>query len=98
MPDISDNTTKLDCLQKQIQAKRQTATPVSLSIVSLESVLLNKQDKTLHIARMAFPTLFPIGAVLFNSPKKRNVEMADYHCHLMHYCDDRFARHPQFCF
>lgn len=56
-----------------------------MSMVLLGSVPLNKRDKTLYIAHMAFPTLFPIGAVLFNSPKKMTINLANYHLHLMRY-------------
>lgn len=69
-----------------------------MSMASLESVPLDERSKTLHIARMAFHTLFPTGAASFNSPRDVSVKLADYHLHLMRYRDDRFARHPQFCF
>ena len=69
-----------------------------MSMVSLESVPLDERDKTLHIARMAFPTLFPTGAASFNSPREITVNLANYHLHLMRYRDDEFTRHPQFRF
>lgn len=69
-----------------------------MSMASLESVPLDERDKTLHIACMAFPTLFLIGAASFNSPREMTVNLANYHLHLIRYRDDRFARHPQFRF
>lgn len=98
MLDLTDGTTELARLQDQIQTKGQTATPIPLSIAFLESVPRDERSKTLHIARMAFTTLFPPWAASINSPRERTVAMADYHCHLMRYRDDRFARHPQFRF
>lgn len=96
MPDITDGTTELAHLQEQIRDRKQEAIPMSMA--SLESVPLDERDKTLHIARMAFPTLFPTGAASFNSPREMTVNLANYHLHLMRYRDDRFARHPQFRF
>lgn len=96
VPDITDGTTELAHLQEQIRDRKQEAIPMSMA--SLESVPLDKRDKTLHIVRMAFPTLFPTGAVSFNSPREMTVKLADYHLHLMRYRDNQFACHPQFQF
>ena len=96
MPDITNGTTELAHLQEQIKDRKQEA--ISMSMASLESVLLDERDKTLHIACMAFPTLFPTGAALFNSPREMTVNLANYHLHLMRYRDDRFSCHPQFRF
>ena len=67
VPDITDGTTELAHLQEQIKNQNQDA--ILLSMPSMESVPLDERDKTLHIARMAFPTLFPTGAASFNSPR-----------------------------
>lgn len=96
--DITDGTTELAHLQDQVQTKGQAATPIPLSMASLESVPLVERSKALHIARIAFPTLFPTGAASLNSLRERAVAMADYYCHLMRFRDDRFARHPKFRF
>ena len=96
VPDITDGTTKLAHLQEQIRDWKQEA--ILMSMASLESVSLDERDKTLHIARMAFPTLFPTSAASFNSPRKMTVHLANYHLHLMRYWADRFACYLQFWF
>ena len=40
-----------------------------MSIASLKSVPLDERSKTLHITRMFFPTVYPIKALLFKSPR-----------------------------
>lgn len=70
-----------------------------MSMTLLESVQLNERNKTLHIARMAFPTFFPTGAVSFNNPREKSVKLTDYHYHLIWYQDKQlFACHLQFRF
>ena len=44
----------------------------------------------------AFPTLFPIGAANFISPRQQSVTIGNYFKHLMLFHDQRFARHPRF--
>lgn len=51
----------------------------------LELMALNERDKTLHIACMAFPTLFSTSIVLFNNFRKMTIKLANYHLYLMHY-------------
>lgn len=57
----------------------------------LESISLDEKNKTLHIAYMVFFTLFYIGAISFNSPRKKLVELIDYHYYLRQYQDEQFA-------
>lgn len=64
----------------------------------LESMLLDKREKTLYIACIAFSTLFFIGAALFNGPRKIMVKLASYYLYLMRYQDNQFAHHFQFRF
>ena len=45
---------------------------------------------------LAFPTLFPTGAVDFTAPRMQPVTLGYYLKHLMMYSDGRFARHPRF--
>uniref|UniRef100_A0A1X7UYL0 Helitron helicase-like domain-containing protein n=1 Tax=Amphimedon queenslandica TaxID=400682 RepID=A0A1X7UYL0_AMPQE len=47
---------------------------------------------------MAFPTLFPTGAVDYNGIRSHRVQTADYFTHLMKHDQRRFAKHPHFCF
>ena len=47
---------------------------------------------------MAFPTLFPTGAVDFLGQRSNEVIIGNYFKHLMMYDDGRFAKHPCFRF
>ncbi len=102
VPDLTTELSELAQLRTELEqpepaAAASRAQQAPFFMATLGSRPLNERDPSLHIARMAFPTLFPIGAASFNSARLRAVtSLADYHNHLMRYKDDRFARHPQF--
>lgn len=54
-------------------------------MASLESVLLDKKNKTLYIAYIAFLTLFSISATLFNSYREMIVKLANSYLYLIRY-------------
>ncbi len=93
--ELAQLRTELKQLEPTAAALRAQQT--SFFMATLSSRSLNERDLSLHIARMTFPTLFPIEAVFFNSARLRVVtSLVDYHNHLMRYKDDRFARHSRF--
>ena len=98
VPDVTNHTTEKSHLEREIGLGKPDSNPdeVPLSMPSMMDEPLSERDPSVHIERMAFPTLFPHGSASFNNPRIRTVSTLEYHKHLMFYKDQRFARHPTF--
>ena len=98
VPDVTSDIAQRTYLCNEVGANTSGVNPihVSLSMPSINNNPLSERDSSLHIERMAFPTLFPNGSASFHNPRMRTVDLNEYHTHLMRYKDGRFARHPTF--
>lgn len=88
--------TKLKQLQKTIQRNKQAITLIPLSMSILKPIFFDKKIKSLHIACIAFLTLFFTETAFLNNFEKRSIDLRNYHHHLMRYQDKHFAQHLQF--
>ena len=95
VPDLQADRTELEAIQEAI---RRHQIPASFPMASIRPTPINETDQSIHIARMAFPTLFPHGHASFNIPRLRHVSFIDWARHLLRYKDGRFARHSMFRF
>jgi hypothetical protein len=97
VPNLDPSDSELRVLQDTLGCKpKPDPVTVPFSLATMGSAPVSEFDTSHHIARMAFPTLFPRGQASFNESRDKAVDPDEYIRHLLNYKDGRFARHPQF--
>ena len=78
--------------------ERQLSPSTSSSPATMMWPLLEEYPSMSSPPRATSPTLFPTGAGDFSGQRQNQVTIGNYFKHLIMYDDNRFAKHPRFCF